>query len=746
MIERRKTRTVWVGDDRVGRFGIGSDARVAVQTMTAGYTHDIDACVAEINRYADAGVDIVRVAVPERKDTEALKHIIPQVKVPLVADVHFHFQRALEAVEAGIHKIRLNPGNISDRDQVNKVIDACKERGIPIRIGVNEGSIIERKDKQRRMEELGIYFEGHKSGHLLALMIAKLEEYLDIFDARGFHDVAISAKSMDASLVIDIYTEISKRFDYPLHLGVTHAGTVDTGRIRSISALSTLVANGIGDTVRISYASDHIDEVKDALEMLYCLGKRERKGVELIACPTCGRIQVDLFTLVKEVERKLMPELQLPVKVAVMGCIVNGPGEAEGADVAVFAGDRRGIIYVQGERVANVPEEEILDRLLVECKTFEDRVRRGEAKIGQKKVEIVPPAPIGELGSGAEKIRAGLVDKVTVGRSGFTIVEMLVVIGIITLLLGLGLGALTGAIGRGKKTKELNWLRQIHTAWMLYSGNSEEQILPGFVDEATQQSWKVTYRNTNGQTLNRSLAQTYVWRLAPYLDFNIEPFLSYRGGSELTMDESRYYPPELEAMPPGWMAPSIELNGAGAAFQPAIGYNAYYCGGWWAAAQPGLPPQLTFADGSFVDSAGTTLRGRVVVRNQGAIQKPDSWMIFGSSVYAPQGRFNAFSDSAPGAAWITPPKLANIDVWTLSATAGSISPDGSSGGEGVQIQGAGDMTVLRAEAVPMARYGGKTVALGFADGHTDTLTLQALLDPRIWVDAARERTFTHMPN
>jgi len=280
---------------------------------------------------------------------------------------------------------------------------------------VNEGSIIERKDKQRRAAELGMYFEGHKSGHLLALMIAKLEEYLEIFDARNFHDLVISAKSMDATLVIDAYTEISKRFDYPLHLGVTHAGPKTTGAIRSVVALGTLIANGIGDTVRISYASDHIDEVKDALEMLYCLDKRTRRGVDLIACPTCGRIQVDLFTLVKEVERTLASEITLPIKVAVMGCIVNGPGEAEGADVAVFAGDRRGIIYVQGQRVANIPEEEIQARLLEECRKFQDRVRRGEAKLGEKVVEIVPPDPIGELGSGIEKIKAGLVEKVTVG-------------------------------------------------------------------------------------------------------------------------------------------------------------------------------------------------------------------------------------------------------------------------------------------------------------------------------------------
>ncbi|RLS94584.1 MAG: flavodoxin-dependent (E)-4-hydroxy-3-methylbut-2-enyl-diphosphate synthase [Planctomycetota bacterium] len=417
MNPRRLTRQITVGDARVGRVKIGGDARVSVQTMTAGYTHDIDACVREIERYAAAGVDIVRVAVPERKDTEALHHILPQVSVPIVADVHFHFQRALEAIDAGVHKIRLNPGNIADRDQVNQVIDACKDRGIPIRIGVNEGSIIERKDKQRRMEELGKFFAEHKSGHMLALMIAKLEEYLDIFDARDFHDVSISAKSMDASMVIDVYTEISKRFDYPLHLGVTHAGPRETGAIRSIVALGTLLANGIGDTLRLSYASDHIDEVKDGLELLYSLGKRTRKGIDLIACPTCGRIQVDLFTLVKEVERKLLPQIELPMKVAVMGCIVNGPGEAEGADVAVFAGDRRGIIYVQGQRVANVPEPEILDRLLQECLAFEAKVKRGEAKLGEKVVEIVPPDPIGALGSGADKIRAGFVEQVTIGKT-----------------------------------------------------------------------------------------------------------------------------------------------------------------------------------------------------------------------------------------------------------------------------------------------------------------------------------------
>ena len=394
-----------MGDDRVGRISIGGDAPVSVQTMTAGYTYEIDQCVAEIHKLAAAGADVVRVAVPEKKDTLALKEILPQVSVPIVADVHFHFQRAIEAIEAGVHKIRLNPGNITDRAQVLKVIDACKERGVPIRVGVNEGSIVERKDKHKRLKELGGVFSENKNGHLLAIMIAKLEEYPEIFEQRDFRDVVISAKSIDPVLVIDAYAEISKRFDYPLHLGVTHAGPRETGSIRSVVPLGHLLATGIGDTIRISYASDPVYEVHDGLELLYILGLRQRIGAELIACPTCGRIQVDLFTLVQDVRKALASEITLPIKVAVMGCVVNGPGECEGADVAIFAGDRRGIIYVQGEKVANVPEEQILPVLLAECKKFEQKVQRGEAKLGEKKVDILPPEPIGVIGSGWEKVQ-----------------------------------------------------------------------------------------------------------------------------------------------------------------------------------------------------------------------------------------------------------------------------------------------------------------------------------------------------
>ena len=414
---RRASRKVVVGDDRSGYVTIGGDAPVSVQSMTSVPTHDISKCIEEIEKLQGAGADIVRIAVPEKKDTESLKEIITSTKIPLVADVHFHFQRALEAIDAGIHKIRLNPGNINNRKQVKTVIDACKEKKIPIRIGVNEGSIIERKDKKKRAEELGVFFSEKKHGHLIALMIAKLEEYLDLFNECNFKDIVISAKSMDASIVIETYKEIAKRFNYPLHLGVTHAGTKETGGIRSIAALGALLDQGVGETIRISYASDPIEEVKDGVELLCSLGLRERKQAELIACPTCGRIQVDLFTLVEEVKKTIINEINIPMKVAVMGCVVNGPGEAEGADVAVFAGNKRGIIYVQGCKVANIPETEILSRLLVECKKLQERVEKGAAALGEKTVQIKPPDPIGELGSGIKAINNGQVEKITVRKT-----------------------------------------------------------------------------------------------------------------------------------------------------------------------------------------------------------------------------------------------------------------------------------------------------------------------------------------
>ncbi len=387
MPPRRKTREV-----RVGPVAIGSDASVSIQSMTSTYTYEIDKTVAQIHALAQAGADIVRVAVPEARDTEALRHILPQSPAPIVADVHFHFQRALEAIEAGVHKIRLNPGNIQDRKQVDRVIRACRERGIPIRVGVNEGGIVERKDKSRRAEEKARLEEDYE-GHLVGIMLEKLEEYLRIFDENDFGDVVISAKSIDPRIVIRAYTAISERFDYPLHLGVTHAGPKETGCIRSVVALGTLLANGIGDTVRISYASDPVLEVQDAKELLNCLGLRPRIEPELIACPTCGRIEVDLITLVQQVRQKLAT-IKTPVKVAVMGCVVNGPGECEGADVAIFAGNGKGIIYVQGEQKRTVSEAEMLEALYEESLAFARRVERGEAQLNRGGVTIAPPDPL----------------------------------------------------------------------------------------------------------------------------------------------------------------------------------------------------------------------------------------------------------------------------------------------------------------------------------------------------------------
>jgi len=387
VIRRTKTRRVSVGAVR-----IGGDAPVVIQSMTSTYTYDIDATVAQIRTLAEAGCELVRVAVPERRDTEALSSILEQSPVPIIADVHFHYERALEAIEAGVHKIRLNPGNIQDRKQVDRVIAACRERGIPIRVGVNEGSVVERKDKSRRAKQQS-GLEADYRGHMIDLMVETVEHYMRMFDENDFRDVVLSAKSIDAAMVVDAYRAISERFDLPLHLGVTHAGPPETGRIRSVAALGALLAMGIGDTIRISYAADPIYEVQDAKELLCSLGLRNRVEPELIACPTCGRIEIDLITLTAEVRKKLAT-IKTPVKVAVMGCVVNGPGEAEGADVAIFAGRGKGIIYVQGEQRRTVGEAHMLDALYDETLAFAERVERGEAELGKTRVDIMPPDPL----------------------------------------------------------------------------------------------------------------------------------------------------------------------------------------------------------------------------------------------------------------------------------------------------------------------------------------------------------------
>ena len=354
VIHRRKTRAV-----PVGPATIGGDAPVSVQGMTKTATTDVEATVAQVAALADAGADLVRVAVPTRQDTDALKQIVKRSPVPIIADVHFHFDRALEAIDAGAAKIRLNPGNIADRGQVRRVIASAAAAGVSIRVGVNEGSVVERADQDRRRSEL--------ARNLDELMEQKLAEYLEVFQEAGFHNLVLSAKSHDAFTCVALYRRLAARWDYPLHLGVTHAGPADLGAIRSAAAIGTLLAEGIGDTVRISYAGDPLPEVRSALELLYALRLRPRKGLEIIACPTCGRAQTDIVPIIDQV-RAALAGVKAPLTVAVMGCVVNGPGEAQAADVAVCAGAGKALLYRRGELVRTVSADQIAQAILEEVK------------------------------------------------------------------------------------------------------------------------------------------------------------------------------------------------------------------------------------------------------------------------------------------------------------------------------------------------------------------------------------------
>jgi len=353
-IQRRRARAV-----RVGGVTLGGGAPVSIQSMTTVPAADVEATVAQVKALAEAGVDLVRVAAATKADTAALREVVARSPVPIIADVHFHFSRALEAIAAGVAKIRLNPGNITDRDQVRRVIDAAGEAGAAIRVGVNEGSVIERRDPARRAAE--------RARPLHELMVEKLAEYLEVFDERGFGALVLSAKSHDAYTCVAVNRALAGRWDWPLHLGVTHAGTAQTGAIRSAAALGALLAEGIGDTVRISYAGDPRREVEAAAELLACLRLRARRGVDLVACPTCGRVQMDLAPIVERV-RAALADVTAPITVALMGCVVNGPGEAEGADVAICAGKGRAVLYRRGEKVGAVRAEEIVQTVVDEVK------------------------------------------------------------------------------------------------------------------------------------------------------------------------------------------------------------------------------------------------------------------------------------------------------------------------------------------------------------------------------------------
>ena len=355
-IQRRRSRPV-----NVGGVVIGGDADISIQSMTSTRTGDVEATARQVNALAEAGADLVRVAVPGRQDTAALGELVRRSPVPLIADVHYHFDRALESIDAGVPKIRLNPGNISDRRQVTRVIAAAADAGVAIRVGVNEGSVVARSDADQRAQDL--------ARPLGELMVDKLAEYLEIFEEADFGELVLSAKSHDAVTCIQANRLIARRWEYPLHLGVTHAGTAQTGAIRSAAALGALLSEGIGDTIRISYAGDPVAEVQSAVELLASLRLRKRKGVELVACPTCGRVQMDIAPIAERVREELA-DVDAPITVAIMGCVVNGPGEAAGADVAICAGKGKAVLYCRGNRVRTVKADEIVQAVVSEVRNL----------------------------------------------------------------------------------------------------------------------------------------------------------------------------------------------------------------------------------------------------------------------------------------------------------------------------------------------------------------------------------------
>jgi (E)-4-hydroxy-3-methylbut-2-enyl-diphosphate synthase len=348
VIKRRKTKTI-----KIGSVEIGSSAPIVIQSMTKVPTTDIARCVRQIHQLVEAGCGLVRIAVPRRADTAAFAQIVQRVDVPLIADVHFSPDRAIEAIEAGAAKIRLNPGNIKNRKDIFRIIDAAKMHKTAIRIGVNEASIRDLKA------------EPVPAPKRTALMLREMKRYVRLFEGRNFTRLVLSAKSSDVARTIEINRRIAETFEYPIHLGLTHAGLPEDARIPSAVALGTLLAEGIGDTIRVSAAGDPVEEAKIAKQILTALGLCERSSPELIVCPTCGRAEIDVVTLARRVE-KAIRRLDKPLRVAVMGCVVNGPGEAADAELAICAAKDKAFIYRRGRKIAIVPESEIIPAVLKE--------------------------------------------------------------------------------------------------------------------------------------------------------------------------------------------------------------------------------------------------------------------------------------------------------------------------------------------------------------------------------------------
>ena len=343
---------------RIGDRYIGGGEPLLIQSMTNTKTQDIKGTVAQIKRLQDAGCDIVRAAVPDMEAAEALKQIKQEITIPLVADIHFDYRLAIESIKNGADKIRINPGNIGDEDRVRQVVEAAKEREIPIRIGINSGSL----------EKELLVKHGHPTAD--ALVESTLNN-ISLLESMNFNNLVISIKSSDAMLTVESYIKASKVTDYPMHIGITEAGTVMAGAIKSSVGLGILLYNKIGDTIRVSLTGDPIEEIYVAREILKSM-KLMTGGIEIISCPTCGRTNVDLIKVAEEVEKRIRNVVvRKPMKLAVMGCAVNGPGEAKEADMGIAGGQGEFLLFVKGNIVRKIPQENAIEELIREIEAYQ---------------------------------------------------------------------------------------------------------------------------------------------------------------------------------------------------------------------------------------------------------------------------------------------------------------------------------------------------------------------------------------
>lgn len=350
MVERRHTRQI-----HVGKVAVGGTAPISVQSMTTTKTSDVEGTLQQIYALAAAGCDIVRCTCNEIEAAEGLAQIVPRSPIPIVADIHHQYKMALAALEAGVHGLRLNPGNIRKPEHIKAVASEAKDRNVSIRIGVNGGSL-----DPSLYEKYG--------GLTAAAMVESALQEIAYFDEVGFDLIKISVKASNVPLMVEAYRELSKVTDAPLHLGVTEAGPPPAGLVKATAGIATLLLEGIGDTIRYSLTADPVEEARAGRQLLEALGLRERKNVDLIACPSCGRAEIDVIDVARRAQEAFADKL-IPLQVAVMGCVVNGPGEAREADIGIAAGNKRGHLFVKGRNVAVVPESEMVDAL-VEWATY----------------------------------------------------------------------------------------------------------------------------------------------------------------------------------------------------------------------------------------------------------------------------------------------------------------------------------------------------------------------------------------